>query len=249
MAPGVDKLKRMKARLKGTAAEELPAPYSINCECGTEIEGTRNATSKQTCCPDCLTELFLLPTNVYPSTASVPSDVISGGLAQRLLVVLKELLPGRSQSTETVPATKKPSQKKSQGSSAESSDVETSPSKPRLTLPRFNPVRTIRRVLTPLRLLIAGMVLAIVALRKLGQLGVMPQTRFRNSCRNENSTDWNRSLSMPSKPDAFWDRLGQNGVTRQTCWKKLGRFHRSRSQRFRSRCQRLVSAHRSHRKT
>jgi len=149
----------MKARLKGTAAEELPAPYSIKCDCGTEVEGTRNTTSKQTCCPDCMTELFLLPTNVYPSTRSVPSDVISGGLGHRMAVVLKELLPGKNPTD----VSEKPSKKKQKAESAEDGTPETEATAPKrkLRLPRINPVSTIRRVFTPLRLLTAGMVLAI----------------------------------------------------------------------------------------
>ncbi len=166
MAPGGQKLKRMKARLKGTAAEDIPAPYSLKCDCGSEIEGTRSPTSRQTCCPDCLTELYLLPTNVYPSTESVPSEVIAGGLTHRVAVVLREILPGRRVSADQP---KPKSKKKQQETENKDGDAqEETPARRRVKLPRVNPVRAVRRIFTPLRLLIAGMVLAIA-----GTLGVM----------------------------------------------------------------------------
>lgn len=166
MAPGGQKLKRMKARLKGTAAEEIPAPYSVKCDCGCEIEGTRSSTSKQTCCPDCLTELYLLPTNVYPSTGSVPSEVISGGLTHRVAVVLRELLPGPGASVDA--AKPKSSKKKRETENEDAKQAAANPVRRRFRLPRIHPVKTIRRIFTPLRLVIAGMILAVA-----GTLGVM----------------------------------------------------------------------------
>jgi len=188
MAPGVDKLKRMKARLKGTAADELPAPYAIKCDCGGEIEGTRNPTSKQTCCPDCLTELYLLPTNVYPETTSVPSDVISGGFTHRLAVVAKELLPGRRKANSpAAPADSKSSRKKSESAKENVEAAEVSKPKRRLGLPSFNPVRTARRIFTPLRLVVMGMLLAIA-----GTLGVMWNQNRMETAR----TTWHDSMDV-----------------------------------------------------
>ena len=106
MIASIDKLKRMKARLSNDAATEIEVPYEVVCECGETVTGIRRDTWIEAECQDCYQSLFVLPTNVYPATPSVPSEVLGGTFSERLKVVISEIFPGRR--TEERPAEPKP---------------------------------------------------------------------------------------------------------------------------------------------
>lgn len=93
MSSLASKFQRVKSRLLGTAAVDIPTPFELTCECGQRIAGIRKATSQQAECTLCGTVRFVLPVNVYPSTRRVGSEVTGGGMSDRLAAAAKELVP------------------------------------------------------------------------------------------------------------------------------------------------------------
>ncbi len=156
MAPTVSKIRRFTARLRGTAAEAIPVSFEVQCECGCQVTGTRGTSWKQVDCPECSATLYILPAIVYPSTASVHSEVIGGSISHRLRVMAGELLFHRSKA----PAAKKVASR--QKDSGTGKPV-TAPrrSLPRVSLPKFNPLQLTRRLFTPIRLLALAIVLLV----------------------------------------------------------------------------------------
>jgi hypothetical protein len=169
MSDSSKNIKRLSARLRGTVAEELPAQFSIKCECGSLVSGMRGKSWQQSTCSECHTILYLLPTNVYPTTDSVVNDVIGGTFSQRLRVVLSEALPRRkrkasekSTSSPNQEATRTGSGKKLETTAGRGVTVKSPRWRiPKISLPRINPVEIARRTFTPIRLLILGMLLAV----------------------------------------------------------------------------------------
>lgn len=157
MAPVVSKLNQIRARLQGTAAEVIPADYEVRCECGCLVKGRRGLSWKQSTCPECMSDLFLLPRNVYPGTDGVPNEVIGGGPATRLTVVLKELVSTGSQSDAVDDSTEA---KQSVEASPREKKWEGRPF-PGIGLPEIDPTEVVRRTFTPLRLLVGGMLVAV----------------------------------------------------------------------------------------
>lgn len=160
MPAAISKIQRLNARLRGTAAETIPGHYDLECECGSRISGQRSATSKQVNCPDCHTTLFILPTNVYPATPSVDSDVIGGSFGNRLRVVITEAIPllGRQSAAPKTAPSRPDSKKKKPRKDDESQPAPRRWTIPRPSIPRFNPIQALRRTFTPLRLLALSMV-------------------------------------------------------------------------------------------
>lgn len=158
MSAPVSKITRLSARLRGTAAEEIPAPFEVRCDCGCMVHGVRTATWQQMSCPECRTTLFLLPTNVYPSTESVQSDVIGGSFVNRLRVVIGEMVPRRRTSQAASNGTTVPTQEKP---ASRGTRVPSPRRLPKITLPSLNPVQLARRIFTPIRLLALGTLLLI----------------------------------------------------------------------------------------
>lgn len=108
--------------------------------------------------------LFLLPTNVYPSTGTVENDVIGGTLGHRIRVVVGELLPGRrsrSQLESEAPPTNGTAVDNAVPDAAAEAKPRRWRSVPAISLPRINPARVARRVFTPFRLLVLGMILVV----------------------------------------------------------------------------------------
>lgn len=96
------KLRRARARLRGTAATEFPVPYDVLCHCGAHVLGIRTSEPQQVVCQNCGSVRYILPVNVYPTTLRVPSEVLGGSFRSRLLTVARELLPaGRTGSGRT----------------------------------------------------------------------------------------------------------------------------------------------------
>ncbi|MCP4510475.1 MAG: hypothetical protein GY826_29210, partial [Fuerstiella sp.] len=84
MLSTVERLKQIKGRLQGTAEAAVAVPYEVTCACGTSVTGTRRASWIEAECQTCLQSVFVLPANVYPSTPSVPSEILGGSFADRL---------------------------------------------------------------------------------------------------------------------------------------------------------------------
>ena len=165
MSDSVTKFKRLSARLRGTAAKEIPAPFALNCECGCRLTGVRNSSWQQCTCPDCRAAVYLLPSNVYPSTGSVVNDVIGGTPGHRLRVVASELVSGWRGDPATKPSASD-SGVRSKDDSTDTDDPGTRKAsarrrQPKISLPRASPVDVARRTFTPFRLLVTAMLLVV----------------------------------------------------------------------------------------
>ncbi|MBL8817736.1 MAG: hypothetical protein JNL58_17050 [Planctomyces sp.] len=88
-----EKIRRARARLFGTTARDVRVPFQLNCDCGHRVGGIRQTSSQIVTCSQCSAQLFVLPVNVYPTTRRVPSEVLGGRFHQRLISVVKDLLP------------------------------------------------------------------------------------------------------------------------------------------------------------
>ncbi|MCA9050220.1 MAG: hypothetical protein KDA89_15900 [Planctomycetaceae bacterium] len=154
MAGVVEKLKGIVRRLRGQSDPTVSVAYELQCECGAAVTGTRRTTWIEAECPQCFQSLFVLPANVYPSTPSVPSTVPSGTFAERLKEVLSELRGSRGKTAAEIPPLPV-------GERLQESVRTWRERLPKLSLPRLNVRAFIRRVVTPFRLLMIGMVAVI----------------------------------------------------------------------------------------
>jgi len=165
MLSTVAKLKQIKARLQGTAEAAVAVPYEVTCVCGEPVAGMRRKSWIEAECQTCLQSVFVLPANVYPSTPSVPSEILGGSFADRLKVVLAEVLPKRDGKDVAKEKINK------RGSAVEPADVGAAaatampPQKVRwrLSLPSIDIKAVVVRTLTPFRLLMLAMI-AIITL-------------------------------------------------------------------------------------
>lgn len=166
------KIRKIKTKLSGSAEAPEDVRFAVRCECGEMIHGIRRATWIETECPGCCQSVFILPVNIYPTTQSVPSEIIGGSFADRLKVVVGELMPGRKEARpDTDPG--KPSKKKKKGAVADKAEVtessdagaarEVVPEVPRFRLPRIDIAGFFVRTFTPFRMLMLAM-LSVVCL-------------------------------------------------------------------------------------
>ena len=153
-----------------------PSPFEIHCACGRTVAGVRTKAAQTQTCPTCQTRLFVLPVCVYPQPRG----------SQRKAVVVPPK-PGPAEMQESVepesgePKAFKPESAKRRGPTvAESTrqtraptEAEKTPavvsSKPRASLPAA--VRDVadsadlerlrRKVFSPVRLVLAGVVLVV----------------------------------------------------------------------------------------
>lgn len=163
MAGKVQKLQRMKARLAGEADASLEIAFELVCECGQSIRGVRRTTSIQKQCEQCGETLFVLPMNVYPATKSVASEVIGGSFADRLKVVVGELLPSRkSKSSKADQSGEKSSKADTVEVAATGEHTEQAVVAPKLrrklTLPKIDVKAVLRKTFTPFRMVILGII-------------------------------------------------------------------------------------------
>ncbi|MCH2212600.1 MAG: hypothetical protein MK110_14950 [Fuerstiella sp.] len=165
MSGDISKFKRARARLRGTAAAEIPVPFDVSCECGGRVTGIRTSSWQQTSCPSCHTSCFLLPANVYPSTDSVESHVIGGTFGHRLRVVAGEVLvPQKRRLRSQGDVLSKNRSRTENDSAAGNEPASTQPRRwrsPRRVLSGFHPVRFVRRAFSPFRLLLAGIIMIV----------------------------------------------------------------------------------------
>lgn len=157
MAGKLQKLKRLKARLQGGVEAAAAVPFELTCECGATVSGMRRKSWIESECPECLQSLFVLTSNVYPSTKSVPSEVLGGSLTDRLKTVAGELFPKKKQTkTKTKP---KPAAAETAIAADTQESVSTEPLKPRKTLRQQLDIgRRLKRTFTPFRVLMLAMI-------------------------------------------------------------------------------------------
>jgi hypothetical protein len=161
MPDTISPIKRAKARLFGTATEEIPVTFEVKCGCGKTISGTRRTTWQQATCDSCFATHYVLPVNVYPATPNVASEVIGGSFLHRLTVVGRELIAGSPSSQHSAPTAK---QKPRRESPQKTTDADSVPQParrwnwPRLRFPKVDIAGIARRTFTPFRLLMLSMV-------------------------------------------------------------------------------------------
>ncbi|MDG1897472.1 MAG: hypothetical protein P8J37_21460 [Fuerstiella sp.] len=159
MISTVAKLKRIKAKLQGGADAGGDVPYEVKCACGEPVSGMRRATWIEGECQSCLQSVFVLPTNVYPSTPSVPSAILGGTFADRLKTVLLETFPRREKEPEN---SKAPVAHDGDDATAETNaSTAVAPPKQQIrwrpSLPSIDVKRAVIRIVTPFRVLMLAM--------------------------------------------------------------------------------------------
>ncbi len=165
MLSTVAKLKQIKGRLQGTAEAAVAVPYEVSCDCGDPVTGMRRASWIEAECQSCLQSVFVLPANVYPSTASVPSEILGGSFSDRLKVVVAELFPRREKRGVADRKTAKPAPADEVAEVGATAPAALPQRKVRwrLSLPSIDIKGAVVRTLTPFRLLMLAMI-AIVAM-------------------------------------------------------------------------------------
>ncbi|MFM7055488.1 MAG: hypothetical protein ACKO2P_01055 [Planctomycetota bacterium] len=63
-----ERLAKARAKLFGTAAADVPAPFQLPCTCGHIVAGIRRPCIQITLCSACGQSLFVLPADRYPPT-------------------------------------------------------------------------------------------------------------------------------------------------------------------------------------
>ena len=142
-----EKLKRIIRRLRGSAEVAVAVPYEIQCDCGARVSGMRRSSWIEAECSECCDALFVLPANVYPSTPSVPSEVLGGRFADRLKHVLRELFPQKKD--------QQPAEPKETSVPGEAAAIPVR----RWTLPTIDLAGMLRRTFTPFRMLMLAVIL------------------------------------------------------------------------------------------
>lgn len=161
----MEKLKRFKARLAGDTSQ-IVVPYEINCECGEAVRGVRRDSWIEGECSVCYQSVFVLPVNVYPSTPSVPSEIVGRDFSSRFKAAVGELFPERTVVSEadTKPEveTKKKKSRRKKDEVDESVEVTVvTPVKeeePDVLRQRFSVRRLLARTFTPFRMLMLAMI-------------------------------------------------------------------------------------------
>lgn len=91
------RLSKAKARLFGTATKDIVVPFELPCDCGHRVTGIRRTTWQISTCSMCDARIYVLPVNVYPATKRVRSEVLDGSVANRLGVIVRDLVVGESE--------------------------------------------------------------------------------------------------------------------------------------------------------
>lgn len=131
-----------QSRTDGQVSEQA-ASYQLTCDCGASVSGTRRTTWIEAECSECFQSLFVLPTNVYPTTPSVPGVKVREAIGVRLRQFSTDLLSRLKRRPE-----------------AEAVAVPGRSWKfrlPKLTLPQLNLREKLRRTFTPFRILMLSM--------------------------------------------------------------------------------------------
>ena len=91
------RLSKAKARLFGTTTKDVVVPFELPCDCGHRVTGIRRASWQIATCSACDARIYVLPVNVYPATKRVRSEVLDGSVANRLGVIVRDLVVGESE--------------------------------------------------------------------------------------------------------------------------------------------------------
>ena len=102
------RLSKAKARLFGTATKDIVVPFELPCDCGHRVSGIRRASWQIATCSTCDSRIYVLPVNVYPATKRVRSEVLDGSVANRLSVIVRDLVVGESESAPDSSASTNP---------------------------------------------------------------------------------------------------------------------------------------------
>lgn len=102
------RLSKAKARLFGTATKDIVVPFELPCDCGHRVTGIRRASWQIATCSACEARIYVLPVNVYPATKRVRSEVLDGSVANRLGVIVRDLVVGESESAPDSRASSNP---------------------------------------------------------------------------------------------------------------------------------------------
>ena len=158
MAGTLKKLKRLRSRLKGEVDSSVVVPFEVLCDCGEVVRGIRRDTWIQSECSHCGQTLFILAANVYPSTKLVPSEILGGTFSDRLQIVAAEFIP-RRQVKHPQPFANNTAQP--EVTTVAEPEVAV-PSKVKLSLPRVDVKKAVKRTFTPFRVLMLGMAAVLV---------------------------------------------------------------------------------------
>ena len=164
MAKVFQKLRRILMQLQGRTDSAAEIPYEVTCECGEPVRGIRRQTWIEAECQSCYQSVFVLPANVYPTTRSVPSEVLGGSFSERLRMVVRELFPRKESTAVETPAKAgaKPARKEAKPDAADTPPVRKK-LLPTFRLPRIDVRGFLVRTFTPFRLLMISIV-AVVGL-------------------------------------------------------------------------------------
>lgn len=151
----IAKFRRIQDRLAGKKSHSVEVSYEIECDCGEVVKGIRRNSWIESECSACGEAVFVLPVNVYPSTKSVPSEILGGTFRERLGVVSKELLR-RSKREEDVES--EPGSSAGAGKTKGSVPEKAKWKLPKFRLPRIDLKRLIIRTFSPFRLLMMAVI-------------------------------------------------------------------------------------------
>ena len=180
MADFATRIQHAKSRLMGTATETIPVPFTVSCACGETLEGLRRNSWTQVQCESCNETHFVLPVNVYPTSTRVPSLVLDGSFLQRLKVVVGELVAPKSETTAEAKSEKTPRAervedyappprvaesvpKEQRGEPAPQEETASGAQEEVLAFPTKQRRPISKKLFTPVRMLVAGAVLAAIA--------------------------------------------------------------------------------------
>lgn len=157
----IAKIQRLRNRLAGSGDQAVEIPFEIECDCGATVTGVRRATWIESECSECAATVFVLPMNVYPSTKSVPSEILGGTFKERLGVVTKELLRGNKPNAETDETSSRSSSADSSDSNQQTVDAKPKWKLPKLTLPSIDVKKIVRRTFSPFRLVMMAVIATV----------------------------------------------------------------------------------------
>lgn len=165
MTSALQRIKRIRTQLFGQP-EDVQQSYEFTCDCGEVVRGDRRPTWIEVECPHCCASHFLLPHNVYPSTAAVPNDILGGSFTERLAVVVSELRPDRR--TKDPSADRKGDRSKSPPATEAGADASAESGvrrklQIRQLVPRIDLKRLAAHTFTPFRVLMLA-IIAVVGL-------------------------------------------------------------------------------------
>lgn len=112
MSSLIARLTKAKARLFGTAAQEVPVPFEVPCDCGHRVTGIRRTSYQIATCSACQSSIYILPVNVYPTNRRVRSEIVDGPVLNKVGTVMRDLVMGDQQASDPEASSDKTSEKR-----------------------------------------------------------------------------------------------------------------------------------------